>query len=603
MPIIPVTPPESNACKTATPRPSGPSATTNYAGTALNVTVKAGSLPVIGSSVQLYAAGNSGNLSTATALGAALVTDANGSVSIPATFTCPYNLSTIYVVATGGKPGSTGAANTNIKLLSVLGTCASLTSGASFVVNEATTVAGAYAMSQFLSTTGSIGASATNFSGLSLAAATAANLVNPTTGAIGGANFPATGTAPSALIASLSNALNACIVSSASPACAQLTAAAGITNNHVATTLAQMVGIASHPALNPTSAFSASQASSVYSGGLTAAPTDLTLYVIYSGGGMNGPSGIGIDSAGNVRVANYFNVASFFSNTGVPTFPGGIVGNNLNNSYGLAMDYRDNTWIPNEQSTGAINGRLGSVTILDSSGNQVTTLGAGGLNYPVAISMTTDGTAWIVDYGNSHLTLTDNSGTPLSGASGYTTTEFAFPVAVAVDSKCVGFVANQSGNTITRVIPDGSAFTSFTTGSGASGVAVDASDNVWTANYYGNSVGLLSSTGKVISSGFTGGGVYHPQGIAVDGSGNVWVANYRAPGLTELAGAAATVPGAPLSPANGYGVDAQMVEAFAIAIDASGNIWITSFGNNTVTEFVGLAAPVRTPLLGPVSTP
>lgn len=603
MPVTPPPPPppqQTSACKPLVSRPAGPATSSNYAGVALNVTVKAGSLPVIGASVQLYAAGNGGNRSTPTALGAAVITDANGRAALPASFTCPYNLSTIYAVSTGGQAGSTGTPNTRLLLLGVLGTCASLNSGASFVVNEATTVAGAYAMNQFLDATGKIGASATNFSGLSLAAATAANLVDPTTGAIGGTSFPATGTAPSGLLASFSNALNACIASSsATSACASLTTAAGIVNNIVPTTLAQVVGIVNHPVLNPAAFFSASQLSTAYAGALTATPTDLTLFVIYAGGGMNAPSGLGIDSSGNVRVANYFDTASYFSNTGVPNPSGGITGNNLHFSYGLAVDYLDKVWIPNEERPV----HTGSITVLDKSGNGVTNFTSGGINYPVSIAIAPDGIAWIVDYGNSHLTLTDNSGAALSGASGYDPNLFSFPVTVGVDSKCYGYVGNQASSTITRVAPDGSSFTNYTTGAGASGIAVDASDNIWVANYYGDSVGLLSSTQKVISSGYTGGGLSHPQGIAVDGSGNVWVANYRAPGITELAGTAATAPGAALTPSAGLGVGANLLEAFAIAIDASGNVWVTSFGNNTLVEFVGLAAPVRTPLLGPVATP
>jgi hypothetical protein len=58
-----------------------------------------------------------------------------------------------------------------------------------------------------------------------------------------------------------------------------------------------------------------------------------------------------------------------------------------------------------------------------------------------------------------------------------------------------------------------------------------------------------------------------------------------------------------LSPSSGWGADAKLLEAFAIAADASGNLWVSNFGSNTLTEFVGMAAPVKTPLLGPVRVP
>ena len=594
-----------NKCAATVPRKALPAATPNFAGKLLSGKVVAGTQPVIGASVQLYAAGNTGNGLAPTAIGPALTTDATGAFSLTTAYTCPFNLSTLYLVSRGGKAGLTGTANTGIVLVTTLGACNALTTTSGIVINEATTVASAYALAQFLSPGGNVGASATNFNGLALAAGTVANLVNITTGIAPGPAFPATGTAPLPVLNSLANALNACIVSA--PVCTQLYTAATVATTVPTNTLDAILNIARYPGSNVAALYTVSTGSTAFTPAASAAPTDWTLFVTYSGGGMHAPSGIGIDSVGNVRVANYFSVASFFSNTGTPTLPAGVTGNNLFDSYGLAVDQNDSSWIPNEQSGGGINGGVGTVTVLDSSGQNVsgpTGFSQGGQNFPVSITIDSAGTSWVVDYGNSHLTLLSNSGTPLSGATGYTSSQLAFPVAVGVDSKCYGFVANQATNTITRVPNDGSSFTSFTTGSGASGVAIDASDNVWVANYYDDSVGLLSNTARILSSGgFKGGGLSHPQGIAVDGAGNIWVANYRGPSLTELAGANATIPGASISPAAGFGHDAALLEAFALALDAGGNIWVTNFGSNTLTEFIGMAAPVRTPLLGPVALP
>jgi hypothetical protein len=58
-----------------------------------------------------------------------------------------------------------------------------------------------------------------------------------------------------------------------------------------------------------------------------------------------------------------------------------------------------------------------------------------------------------------------------------------------------------------------------------------------------------------------------------------------------------------LSPASGFGLDASLLESYSIALDASGNLWVSNFGNSTVTEFIGIAAPVKTPLAGPPQTP
>jgi len=110
-------------------------------------------------------------------------------------------------------------------------------------------------------------------------------------------------------------------------------------------------------------------------------------------------------------------------------------------------------------------------------------------------------------------------------------------------------------------------------------------------------------TVTVASPGFTGGGLSHPNGIAVDGAGNVWVTNYFGNTITALQGAGRGAPGEALSPASGYGQDALLGRPYGIAIDASGNLWVSNFGLSTITQFVGAAVPVKTPLLGPPQLP
>ena len=125
---------------------------------------------------------------------------------------------------------------------------------------------------------------------------------------------------------------------------------------------------------------------------------------------------------------------------------------------------------------------------------------------------------------------------------------------------------------------------------------------------------LNSSTATVVSTGYTGGGLSYPYGIAVDGAGNVWVTNYygiiaegtEAPStISELQGANGAKPGQPISPSTGYGSDAGLLEPHGIAIDASGNVWVSNAddGANSITQFLGVATPVKTPLAGPPQLP
>jgi len=126
------------------------------------------------------------------------------------------------------------------------------------------------------------------------------------------------------------------------------------------------------------------------------------------------------------------------------------------------------------------------------------------------------------------------------------------------------------------------------------GVAIDHTGDVWVSNLGGNgSVSEFSSSGTAISgtNGFSGGGISGPYGIAVDGAGNVWTANQFNYTISEF-----NQSGTAISSDNGY-TSAELIAPYAIAIDPSGNVWVaTNNGNASLTEFVGAAAPVVTPL-------
>ena len=514
----------------------------------------------------------------------------------------------LYAVSTGGHVG-TQAGNTAVVFMTVLGACNAVSPGSSYVLNELTTVTTAFVLRPFLSAGGQLGSSATNTAGLALGVAELATLVDLGSGVAPGAHFPANGTAPVAKLNTLANALHGCAVSAGagSPGCSGLFAPTSANGAAPTNTLAAVLNIANQPGTNVAGIYALAAQAGGYTPVLSAAPRDWTLAVPFTGGGMDGPSALSVDSAGRVWVANYFGVASLFANNGAPLLPAGITGSGLNESYGGAVDASDRMWITNEQTDSSVNNGFGSITVLNAAGPALpggSQFPNGGLNFPIAVSFDRNGTAWVVDYGDSHVSLLDASGNPLSGPDGYASPEFQFPVAIAVDSTGSGWVANQSGGTVTQVTADGKSFTSFAVGNGPSAVAVDAGDAVWVANYYGDSVGLVSAAGQVLSSGgFTGGGLDHPTGIALDGAGTAWVANYRGTGISSLAGTSATVPGAALSPATGWGSDLSLTEPFGVAVDAAGNVWVTSYGDDRLVEFVGAAAPVKTPLLGGVRVP
>jgi hypothetical protein len=566
----------------------------------------AGTQPIVGAAVQLYAAGAIGSGSGSTALLiTALNTDATGAFTVPSGYACPAAASQLYIVARGGQVG-TSADNTAIALASVLGACNQIVAGSSIVVNEVTTAATAWGLTQFLGAGGNVGAPASNSQGLANAFETVANLVDVAAGTSPGTGFPKTGVSPAAKINTLANVLNNC--TAAASACGQLFSVATPSGGSApANTLDAALNIARNPGSSISAIYAQQTSSGPFTPALTAAPSDWTLFINYKGGGMSVPSGLGIDSTGSIWVASYAGVASKFSNTGNPVFENGITGSGLLKIFGLAVDAQDNVWIPNQQSA-AVNNGLGSVTVLNPSGQAISGANgysSGGLDFPQAIAIDTNGTVWILNNGNSTLTLLSSAGQPLSGAKGYASTQFGFPVAVALDANHNGWVANFDGGSVTKVSADGTQISSYTCCNVADGVAIDQRGDVWVANQDGDSVSELGSDGTVISSGYNDmkASINHPQGLAIDGAGHVWVANYRGPSITELAGSAGSSPGQILSPTAGYAGDAKLLEAYAIQVDASGNLWITNQGSDTLTEIVGLAAPVKTPLIGPPQAP
>ena len=587
---------------TITPAASNPGV--GFTGRAL-----AGTQPIIGAMVQLYAAGTTGNGSPGTSLlSSTLKTDAAGAFSVPAGYGCPAASSQLYVIVVGGQVGT--AANPAITLATPIGACNQVTSGAQFVINEVTTAATAWGLSQFLSPGGNIGAASTNTQGLANAAATVASLANLTTGTSPGAAFPQNASSPEAKINSVANLLNTCTTASSPTGCSPLfsaTTPAGA--SAPGNTLDAALNLVRNPGSNVATLYTQSATSTAFTPALTAAPSDWTMFLNYTGGGMSSPSSVGIDATGNVWVASYFSAATKFSPTGNLVFPA-ITSGGLNQSYGLAIDAQNNAWIPNQMSPMSVNAGFGSVTQISPTGQLISGQNgytAGGLAYPTAVAIDTNGTAWVADNYNASITLLSSTGQPLSGSSGYTSSQLAFPVAIALDAGNNGWIANGFGTTITKVSLDGGnvTFTAYDCCNDPRNLAIDQRGFVWVANYLGDSISQLASDGTVISSGYSDNktSIYHPQGIAIDGSGHVWAANYLGNSITELAGSAASSPGQILSPTAGYATDAALNEPFALAIDASGNLWIVNYLSNTLTEIVGLATPVKTSQIGPVQSP
>jgi len=285
-------------------------------------TVFGGQQPVTGATIQLWQVGTSGYGSTASALIGATVTtsdgtgtmDSNanagnvnntlsaGSFTITGDYTCPSASTLVYLTATGGNPGMTsGTNNSALVLVAALGQCGSLSSSTVIAVNEVTTVASVYALAQFTSTSGNIGAPSSNSTGIASAFANVNNMVNTSTGAAlsstSGGNV-----VPQSEIDTLADILVPCVNSTGptSTNCTTLFTAATPSGGTAPTTvLAAALDIALNPGNNIASLFSISTANAAFQPALSSAPNSWAV-VVGGGGAACGYSGSGYTVSGTV---------------------------------------------------------------------------------------------------------------------------------------------------------------------------------------------------------------------------------------------------------------------------------------------------------------
>jgi NHL repeat len=583
-----------------------------------NGIVHAGQQPVSGSTIQLYAAGTSGYGSAATALLASSVTsDANGNFSITGNYTCPSASTPVYLVATGGNPGlADGTNNAALALMAALGACGKLSSSTFVNIDEVTTVASVWSLTQFLSVGAGakLGTSSTNVQGLANAFAMVNNLVDFKTGIAPGPNLPSGSIAPTTELNTLADILSPCAESNGTTGeCSNLFGAATSQGNVAPTnTIDVALEIALHPGNNVKTLYNLVMGAPPFQPTLTSAPTDWTAALSYTGGGMGNLAftvDVALDGSGNVWVLDGScpgcGAISEFSSTGAAiSSSAGYTGGGLNSPVHIAIDGSGSVWAvnngPNFPGISAF-----SLSEFSSSGTAISPAAGytgGGLNAPEGIAVDSSGNIWVANNGDNSLSEFSSAGVPISPANGYTGGGLNSPFGViAFDRSGNAWLANSGGNSLSEFSSEGTAISPSTgyTGGGLNapvGIVIDGSSNVWTMNNGPNFPGLVnslsefSSTGSAISpsTGYTGGGLNQLSGLAIDGVNNVWVCNLLGNSLSEFSST-----GIPISPASGYtggGLDSPS----SIAIDGSGNIWLTN--QHSLTEFVGAAAPVVTPL-------
>lgn len=582
---------------TNAPAPSAPAV-------ALSGRVHGGQQAVSGATISLYAAGSSGvGVGASSRLLLPVTTDANGNFGITADYTCPSSTAQMYLVARGGNPGlAAGTGNPALVLVAALGDCGNLSVTSFIDIDEVTTVAAAWSLSRFTGSDANIGSSSTNATGLRNAFLVAGNLASTAYGVAPGTGLPAGTVVETAKLNTLADALAPCVNSPGTTACAPLFTAATVAGVAPRNVFDAALNIVRNPASNIAAVFNVAPANAPFQPVLAHTPNDWSMSITYAGGGIARPTALGVDGSGNVWIANYYGGAvTELSPNGVPASANGFGDPALYESYGLTIDPSNNVWVTNQEGDGN-NFNNGSLSKFSPTGQVLSGSGiyGGGLYYPYAVAADTDGVIWVADFGPPGGTILNNDGSAVTGNAGLQTSQLPLPVGVALDgSHNAWYAALESSVNVTRT----GVVHQYKCCREPAAVEVDPSGNVWITDYQASSVVELDSNGTVLQRLSASGGLTYPEGIAIDGAGAVWVTAFRGNVLAGFGAASGGTASAVLSPATGFGLDANLVEPFGAAVDASGNLWVSSFGNNTVTQFVGLAAPAKTPVVGPPRVP
>ena len=226
-------------------------------------------------------------------------------------------------------------------------------------------------------------------------------------------------------------------------------------------------------------------------------------------GPFNAPSGIAVDGAGDVFLADTKNgrVVESPAGGGAPM----IVASGLGNPVAVAVDGVGNVFIADTTLT--------TLLEISANGGARSTVGSGLMN-PSAVAANWYGNLFIADAGNNRVVEIPAAGkalvTMVSGLNA--------PRGIAVDWTGDLFIADTGNNRLVEEPRGGGPLITLAGGlSSPSAVSVDGTGNVFVADSGNNRVVRVSVSGGAPT--LVGSGWNQPRGVAVDGAGNVLVAD------------------------------------------------------------------------------
>jgi hypothetical protein len=424
-----------------------PIASSPVKGNAFQGTVFGGSQPIIGATIQLYAASTNGYgqpytaypTGSASLLTSPVTTVSGGGFNIGGgIFTCPTYSTPVYLVATGGNPGLAAGGNANIGLMAALGPCGGLNQNTHIKINELTTVASVWALSPFMSGIAGVGTTAGNGTGLTNAFATVNKLVDISVGSLPGPALPPGATLPVQKMNTIADVLANCVNSAGGVAtdtsspCGALFSAATVNGVAPTDTITAALNLAQNPNAPSSTLTGNIPPTAPFQPVLAAAPGDLGIVINYAGGGISTPTAIAADNLGNLWVPNAGNNSvskldalgtSATDATGFLSGASGFTAGSLSGPTAIAIDQSGAAWVAN--------GGNNTVSKLSADGSTGNVFQGGGLSGPSSVAIDAAGSAWVANAKGGSVTMITAAGSLTNYSGG----GIVAPGAIAIDPK------------------------------------------------------------------------------------------------------------------------------------------------------------------------